>query len=426
MKNRRDFIKKLSAVAGLAATIPLSANALSKTSSAFNALLQEDFLAETDNSKDFWAWVHSSYSSSANFINLNNGGVSPQPIIVQEAFKRYMDICNEAPSYYMWREFNRDVSAVKGKLAGIPEDTIAINRNTTEALDTIINGLPLKKGDEIVLSVFDYPNMKNVWKMREKRDGIILKWVTFPAPCNDENYIVNQYTKAMTPKTKLVHITHLINWTGQLLPVRKIADKAKEKGIEVLVDGAHSFAHIDFKIPDLNCDYFGTSLHKWLCAPFGTGLMYVHPSKIKKLWPYFPSEEPDGNKMNKMENLGTHNIPAKMAIGQAINFHLHIGAKRKQERLFELKQYWLDKIKDDKRFIIYTPQDAKLSGALATVGIVGQTGSKVSGKLQGLFQIHTTSVKIENIEGVRVTPHIYTRFQDLDRLVEGLLKIASE
>ncbi len=154
--------------------------------------------------------------------------------------------------------------------------------------------------------------------------------------------------------------------------------------------------------------------------------MYVQPSKIEKLWPYFPSEKSDGNKMSKMENLGTHNIPAKMAIGRAISFHLHIGAQRKQERLFELKQYWLDKIKDDKRFIVYTPQDAKLSGALATVGIVGQTGSGISGKLQKLVQIHTTSVKIENVGGLRVTPHIYMRFQDLDRLVEGLLKIAEE
>jgi len=429
MKNRRDFIKKFSALTGLAATIPISSSALSKTSSTFNSLLLEDIPAEGADNEDFWAWVQQSYTASPNFINLNNGGVSPQPIIVQEAFKRYMDICNEAPSYYMWREFNRDVKAVKeklAKLAGVTADTIAINRNTTEALDTIINGLPLKKVDEVALSVFDYPNMKNVWKMREKRDGILLKWVTFPAPCNDEDFLVEQYVKAMTPKTKLVHITHLINWTGQVLPARKIADKAKEKGIEVLVDGAHSFAHIDFKISDLNCDYFGTSLHKWLCAPFGTGLMYVHPSKIKKLWPYFPSEEPDGNKMNKMENLGTHNIPAKMAIGQAINFHLLIGAQRKQRRLFELKQYWIDKIKDDKRFVFYTPQDAKYSGAIATVGIIGQSGPEISRKLQKLAQIHTTNVQVENVDGVRVTPHIYTRFQDLDRLVEGLLKIASE
>ena len=181
MKNRRDFIKKFSALTGLAATIPISSSALSKTSSTFNSLLLEDIPAEGADNEDFWAWVQQSYTASPNFINLNNGGVSPQPIIVQEAFKRYMDICNEAPSYYMWREFNRDVKAVKeklAKLAGVTADTIAINRNTTEALDTIINGLPLKKGDEIVLSVFDYPNMKNVWKMREKRDEILLKWVT--------------------------------------------------------------------------------------------------------------------------------------------------------------------------------------------------------------------------------------------------------
>lgn len=429
MSNRRNFIKKLTGVAATAALIPVDANAFSKTNQLFDEYLWNAFPDDNANEEDFWSWVQNSYTNSLNFLNLNNGGVSPQPVIVQEAFKRYMDICNEAPSYYMWRSFKRDVDAVKdklAKLAGVPAETLVINRNTTEALDTIINGLPLKKGDEIVVSVFDYPNMKSVWKMREKRDGIVLKWVDFPAPCEDEDYLVEQYSKALTPKTKLVHITHLINWTGQVLPARKIADICKEKGIEVLVDGAHSFAHIDYKISDLNCDYFGTSLHKWLCAPFGTGLMYVHPDKIQKLWPYFPNENPDGEKISKLENLGTHNIPAKMAIGQAFNFHLSIGSQRKQQRLYDLKQYWINKLKGDNRFVIYTPSNPELSCALATVGIKGKEGSEVSSLLQRKYQIHTTNIKIQNVNGVRITPHIYTRFEDLDRLVVALQKIASE
>lgn len=429
MDNRRNFLKKIAGVAGTAALIPVDSNAFSKTNQLFENYLLTSTPAANSSSEDFWAWVQNSYTNSPNFLNLNNGGVSPQPIIVQEAFKRYMDICNEAPSYYMWRSFKRDIDAVKGKLAklaGVPADTLAINRNTTEALDTIINGLPLNKGDEIVVSVFDYPNMKNVWRMREKRDGIVLKWVDFPAPCEDEAYLVEQYTKALTPKTKLVHITHLINWTGQILPARKIADVCKDKGIEVLVDGAHSFAHIDYKISDLNCDYFGTSLHKWLCAPFGTGLLYVHPDKIQKLWPYFPDENPEGEKISKLENLGTHNIPAKMAVGQAINFHLSIGSQRKQQRLYDLKQYWINKLKGDNRFVIYTPSNPELSCALATVGIKGKEGSEVSSLLQRKHQIHTTNIKIQNVNGVRITPHVYTRFEDLDRLVVALQKIASE
>lgn len=429
MRDRRNFIKAVSALAGTAATIPLNANSFKSTGDLFNSFLLNDGPNPNTDERDFWSWVQNSYTSNPNFLNLNNGGVSPQPIIVQEAFKRYMDICNEAPSYFMWREFGRDITAVKAKLAelaGVSIETIAINRNTTEALDTIINGLPLQKGDEIIVSPYDYPNMKNVWKMREKRDGIVLKWVEFPAPCNDEDFIVEQYARAMSPKTKLVHITHLINWTGQVLPARKIADKAKEKGIEVLVDGAHSFAHLQNKISDLNCDYFGTSLHKWLCCPFGTGMLYVKKEKIQKLWPYFPGETPDSNSIKKLENLGTHNVPAKMAIGQAINFHLQIGAKRKQERLYNLKQYWVDKLKDDDRFIIYTPHSKDLSGALATIGIKGMKGTEVSSTLQRKYQIHTTNVKILDVDGARITPNVYTRFADLDRLVKALREIASD
>ena len=269
MENRRNFIKSIGLSLASVTVLPYSADALTKTSNMLNLSLDEQ-LASIDNQEDFWAWVQQSYSSGAGFINLNNGGVSPQPRIVQEAFKRYNDICNDAPSFYMWRDFRKDLVGVKTKLAnlaGVSVDEIAINRNTTEALDTVINGLTFNKGDEIVLSKYDYPNMKNVWKMREKRDGIILKWVDFPVPCEDNDLLVSRFVEQFTSKTKLVHITHVINWTGQILPAKIIADKAHEKGIEVLVDGAHSFAHLDYKIPDLGCDYFGTSLHKWLCAP---------------------------------------------------------------------------------------------------------------------------------------------------------------
>ncbi|MBD78324.1 MAG: aminotransferase [Crocinitomicaceae bacterium] len=408
--------------------LPISENALLNTSKLINDEIDKQ-AALADNTEDFWSWVQQSYTSSSNFINLNNGGVSPQPLVVQEAFKRYTDICNEGPSYYMWRIFRKNTKAVKEKLAnlgGVNPDEIIINRNTTEALDTIINGLTLKAGDEIVVSTFDYPNMKNVWKMREKRDGIKLNWVWFPVPCEDDDTMVKAYTDKFTSKTKLVHITHLVNWTGQILPVRKIADAARAKGIEVLVDGAHSFAHLDFKIPDLNCDYFGTSLHKWLCAPFGTGMLYVKKEKISNLWPSFPGENPDGDSIVKFGNLGTRSVPSEMAVGNAINFHLSIGAKRKQERLAYLKNYWINQVKDTENVIIYTSTLSEYAGALGVFGIKGMGGIEIAKQLEQKFTIHTTNIKIEEIDGIRITPHIYTREYDLDRLISAIKTMASK
>ena len=427
MQDRRNFLKSFGTLAALP-LLPINENTLNDTNALFNKEISNQ-LESAENSKDFWAWVQQSYSSSANFINLNNGGVSPQPIVVQEAFKRYNDICNEAPSYYMWRLFKRDIVVVReslAELAGVSADEIIINRNTTEALDTIINGLPLKKGDEIVVCPFDYPNMKSVWKRREKLDGIKLNWVSFPVPCEDDDVMVKAYTDQFNSKTKLVHITHLINWTGQILPVRKIADAAHALGIEVLVDAAHSFAHIDYKIPELGCDYFGTSLHKWLCAPFGTGMAYIKKDKIAKLSPTFPNETPESDSIVKFGNLGTHSVPSEMAIGNAINFHKAVGPKRKQERLHYLKNYWLEKIKDIENIVIYTSFLPKYSGALATFGIKGKEGSKVSGQLESKFKIHSTPVKIENVNGVRITPHIYTHEYDLDRLVRAIKILAKE
>jgi len=427
MKNRRNFLKSFGTLAALP-LLPLNGNSLNETSKLLDREIGEQAL-KASYSNDFWGWVQQSYSSSANFINLNNGGVSPQPIVVQEAFKRYNDICNEAPSYYMWRLFKRDVLVVRetlANLAGVDLDEIAINRNTTEALDTIINGLPLKKGDEIVMCKYDYPNMKSVWKMREKRNEIKLNWVTFPAPCEDDETMVKAYTDQFTSKTKLVHLTHLINWTGQIVPVKKIADIAHSKGIEVLVDGAHSFGHIEYKIPDLGCDYFGTSLHKWMCAPFGTGMIYVKKDKISKLWPSFPGENPESDSIVKFGNLGTHSVPAEMAIGNAINFHNSIGAKRKQERLHELKAYWIEKVKDIENVVIYTSLLPNYSGALATFGIKGKEGGKISSALERKYNIHSSPVKIEEVNGVRITPHVYTRKNDLDRLVRAIKIMAQE
>src|SRR3984957_20798209 len=259
--NRRSFLNTFGSFSASAMLSSLTQPAWSRN--LYKALKNADGLApeQMASDEDFWNYVQESFTVSPFLINLNNGGVSPSPKIVQDAMKKYFDLSNEAPSYYMWRILDQGREPLRKNLArivGCSAEEIAIHRNASEALETVIFGLDLKPGDEVVLSKQDYPNMINAWKQRELRDGIKLVWLNLELPSEDNEYLANQYIKAFTAKTKVVHITHIINWNGQIMPVRKIADAAHQHGIEVLVDGAHSFAHFQFTIPELGCDYFGT------------------------------------------------------------------------------------------------------------------------------------------------------------------------
>jgi selenocysteine lyase/cysteine desulfurase len=341
--------------------------------------------------------------------------------------KRYYDYSNEAPSYYMWRILDQGRETLRqnlAKLAGCSAEEVAINRNSSEGLETIIFGLDLKKGDEIVASKQDYPNMVNAWKQREKRDGVIVKWINLELPSEDEGYIVKQYVDAFTPNTKVVHITHIINWNGQILPVRKIADAARKKGIEVLVDGAHSLAHFNFKIDELHCDYFASSLHKWLYAPIGSGMMYVRKNKIKGLYPLFAADDPYKDDIRKFEHLGTRPFFIEQAISKAIDFYDMIGGERKEKRLHYLKNYWMQKVKDVPKVNLHTSLNHKFGCAIGLVSIEGKKPGELDSYLFNKHKIHTTSIEWENIKGVRITPNVYTTTKNLDVLVQGITDFA--
>ncbi len=427
MQDRRDFIRRVAGAAGLAAFSPFINSAQGKNLVETLERSANRTADEIATDEDFWYQIQQAYTVSPNILNLNNGGVSPQPKVVQEAVEHYNRLSNEAPSYYMWRVLDQGKEPLRAKLAGIagcsPEE-ISINRNTTEALANVIFGLRLNPGDEVVLTKQDYPNMINAWKQREKRDGIVLKWLNFELPIEDNEQIVKAFEDAFTPKTKLVHITHMVNWNGQLFPARDIARAAHRRGIEVLVDAAHTFAHLDFKIPDLECDYLGTSLHKWLCAPFGSGLLYVKKDKIKNLYPLMAAGEPDSEDIRKFENLGTRCFAIEAAIGHAVNFHLMIGAERKQKRLFYLKKYWTDKVLQIPGVSIGSPLKPAFSGAIALLQVAGKAPVDLSETLFNKYKIHTVGIVWENIHGVRVTPNVYTTLNDLDRLVAAVAEIA--
>lgn len=414
-------------MAGALTLAPLMQKALAED--VADALLSLKELAPLDaaQDEDLWARMAQAYTVSPTILNLNNGGVSPQPKVVQDAVDRYYHLSNEAPSYYMWQILDKGRESLRRKLAdlaGSSADEVAINRNTTEALATVTWGLTLAKGDEVIMTKQDYPNMIQAWKQKEMRDGIKIKWLNFTLPIENDDAVVNEFVNATTSKTKIWHITHMINWTGQIMPVKKLCEEARKRNILSIVDGAHTFAHMDYKIPDFNPDYFGTSLHKWLCAPFGTGMLYVKKENIAGLWPLFPNDKPQIADIRKFETLGTRSFATEQAIGQAIDFQHAIGSKRKEERLRYLKNYWCEKVITHPRVKLNISLKPTYSCALGNFSIEGKDPGEVASKLFSEYQIHTVSIKWENISGVRVTPHVYTTTRDLDRFVDAVVKIA--
>jgi selenocysteine lyase/cysteine desulfurase len=426
--NRRSFLNKAGrfSLTAFAASLvqPAWSRQLEKSLNAVNGIPAGQLASD----EEFWYNVRQAYNVSTSIINLNNGGVAPSPRVVQEAMKRYHDYSNEAPSYTMWRHLDKGREPLRknlARLAGCNAEEIAIQRNASEALETIIFGLDLKAGDEVVLSKQDYPNMINAWKQRELRDKIKLVWINLELPSEDENYLVNEYVKAFTSKTRVVQITHIINWNGQILPTRKIADAARARGIEVLVDGAHSFAHFRFTIPELGADYFGTSLHKWLSACIGSGMLYVKKEKIKNIYPLFAAGDAKSDDIRKFENLGTRPFFIEQAITKAIEFHEMIGAQRKEERLHYLKNYWMQKVKDLPRVKIGTSLKPGFGCAIGLVNVEGKKPNEFESFLENSYKIHTVAIEWENIKGIRITPNVYTLTKDLDEWVEGITKFAT-
>ena len=427
--SRRGFLQKAGMLAGAFSINSLYDQLYAHDIEAANKKITSLTAEQAAADEDYWTVIQQAYTVNPNIINLNNGGVSPAPKVVQDALDRYNKLSNEGPSYYMWRILDQGREPLREKLAelaGCDPNEIAINRNATEALNTIIFGLNLKAGDEVIGTKQDYPNMINAWKQRATREGVVYTQLNFNFPIDDDEQIVKAFEKAITPKTKLLHVTHVVNWSGQIMPVKKIARMAHAKGIELLVDGAHSFGLLDFKIPDLDADYFGTSLHKFLSAPIGSGMLWIKKDEIKNIWPLVSNDKPDSDDIRKFETIGTRSFPIEQAIGEAINFHNAIGPKRKQERIHYLKNYWASAVKQHPKVKIHTSLNPKYSCAICGVSVNGLTPAELDTQLFNNYKIHTVGIVWENISCVRVTPHVYTKLKDLDKLIRAINEIADK
>jgi selenocysteine lyase/cysteine desulfurase len=411
--HKRDFLKSM-AFTGLA--IPLG---FEKLFSA-HADGTSELLAADD---DIWAGLRNQYQLKPDYINLENGYYNLMPKPILDACIKQLEQLNYEASFYKRTKMTDDKMMVRETLAqflGCEKEEVIITRNTTESMDTVICGIDWKAGDEAIMAEQDYGAMLDMFKQQAKRYGMVNKIISIPNHPKSDEEIVALYENAITKNTKLMMISHMINITGQILPVKKICDMAHTKGVRVLVDGAHAIAHFEFKISDLNCDYYASSLHKWLSVPLGAGLLYVQKKNIEGLWPLFGEQGYASNDIRKLNHTGTHPMHTELTIPFAINFYQNIGAKRKEERLQYLKQYWTNKVASNPNIILNTPLDANRSCAIANVGIKNMSPALMAETLLKKYKIWTVAISYANVHGCRITPNVYNTTNELDQLVNAL------
>ena len=420
MPTRRAFLETLAyPVAAAATSSARKAGVLDRTLEALaNTASHPGSPEELAGDESFWFDVQQAFTPDRTIVNLNNGGVSPSPAIVQAAMKQHLDHSNTASAYVLWQlqEPQRE-SVRKGlsRLFGCDSEEIAITRNASEGLETCQLGFDLKRGDEVLTTNQDYPRMATTWRQRERREGIVLREISIPVPCEDPDRIVALFEEGITSRTRLILMCHVVNLTGQILPVGSVVTMARKRGLPVIVDGAHAFAHLAFDRKDLGCDYYATSLHKWLFAPHGTGMFYVRRDKIRDLWPMMAASAEMDDNIRKYEEIGTHPAANVLAIGEALAFHLGIGPRRKEARLRYLRDFWAKRLLAHDRVRLHTSLKPEFSCGIATIQIEGVETGELSRYLWEKHRILTTPIKHAQFEGLRITPSVYTTVEELDR-----------
>ncbi len=375
--------------------------------------------------EDYWSQIQRCFDADRTIINLNNGGVSPAPSHVLEQMIRDLRFCNELPAHHMWQVLEPRVETVRRVLAaqfGCDPDELAITRNASEGMETLILGLDLARGDEVIVTDQNYPRMLTAWDQRARRDGVVVKRVAFPVPLASPGQLVERIGRAITPRTRVIELPHIVNLTGQILPVRDVVRLARDRGILVFVNGAHSFAHFPFTRDALEYDFFATSLHKWLLAPIGTGFLYVRKARIESIWPLMAAPADMARDIRKYEEIGTHPAANHNAIAAALSFHQSIGDERKAARLRYLRDRWARPLLEaGRRVTVWTPlDDDQASCGIALVGIEGIDPGKLAAHLLDRHKVLTVGIHHADFSGIRVTPNVYTTPREIDVFTEAL------
>ena len=426
MTDRRRFLGALGLPAIAAATgIPFRPSLLSARALDLAPTLRSHSgtPAEVARDEDFWGEVAKAFTVDRTLVNLNNGGVSPAPAFVQAAMKRHLDFSNELPAYTMWQIQEPRREGVRLRMArewGVDAEEIAFTRNASESLQTCQFGMDLEAGDEVLTTTQDYGRMITTFKQRERREGIVLRQIQIPTPAEDPVEVVRLFEEAITPRTKAILACHMINLTGQILPIQSLVAMARRHDVPVIVDGAHALAHFDFTLAELDCDYYSSSLHKWLFAPIGTGLLYVRRDKIPGLWPLMAASEAQDGDIRKFEEVGTHPAANTLAIGEALTFHQALQPARKDARLVYLRDYWANRLLAHDRVSLNTSQKPGFACGIANVHVEGVATNALQAHLWGVHKIFTTPINHAEFNGLRVSPSVYTTLEELDRFVEAV------
>jgi len=378
---------------------------------------------EVARDEEFWIEVARAFEVDRSIVNFNNGGVSPSPKWVSDALKRHIDFSNKAPAYYMWRILEPQRETVRQRMArqwDVDTEEVAITRNASESLQILQFGHDLEAGDEILTSTQDYPRMINTFKQRERREGVVLKQIQLPIPAEDPVEVARLFEAAITPRTRLILMSHMINITGQILPVRHVVEMANRHGIPVIVDGAHALAHFDFTISELGCDNYSSSLHKWLHAPIGAGFLYVKKEKIPEVWPLMAANEGQDDDIRKFEEIGTHPEGNFLAVAEALTFHQGMGPARKTERLVYLRNRWAERLLEHDRVRLHTSLKPGFACGIATVQVEGIPSGQLSNWLWRTHRIYTVGIGHPEFEGIRVSPSVYSTLEEVDRFSEAM------
>jgi len=423
MRSRRRFLT--TATLGVAGLASLTDDAIARVAAATRGAADR---SPEDIAKDesFWREIQLGFAVDRSITNLNNGGVCPSPRVVHEAFKRYLDVSNQSPVYHMWQVLEPNKETVRRRLAaniGVDVEELALTRNASEALQIAQLGVDLAPGDEVLTTTQDYGRMLDTWEQRVLRDKIVLKKIQFPVPPPSLADLASRVEQAITPKTKVIHFCHITNLTGQIFPVRDICRLARSRGITTIVDGAHAYAQFPFKVSDFECDFYGTSLHKWLLAPVGTGFLYVRRDRIAGHWALTPAGSTLKGNIRKFEEVGTHPAANHLAIAEAFLFHDTIGAERKAARLRYLRQRWADRVAANPRAKYYTSNDPAQACAIGTMGFEGIDPAKLTAHLWDRARVIVTPIKHAEFNGIRVTPNVYTTLDEVDTLATELERV---
>jgi selenocysteine lyase/cysteine desulfurase len=416
---RRSFISGVVTAAGgaaLLATTDLKASvdgAESLAAASSSAQLADDY----------WRLVQSQFRLEPGLVYLNNASLGPSPASVADATEAFRRKLDAFPSRFMWGGWSQEFETVRSKagaLLGASAEEIALIHNTTEGMNLVAFSLDLTAGDEVIVADHEHTSGTIPWQYWQEPKGVKLVRPTLPILPRSPDEIVEVYRRAITPRTRVISMCHVVNTNGMILPVKEISEMARARGILVAVDGAQAPGMINLDLHDLGCDFYAASSHKWLFSPKGVGIFYSRRESQALLKPLIVCRGWDDPSIRRLENYNTRNLPEVLGLGVAFDFQNLLGPDRRQARIYELKKYLRDRVTDDPAFVIKTPAADNLSAGITTIEVQGHEVREVAKALAERHRIDCRPVTTHGLNGLRISLSVFNCEDQIDLLVKAL------